>query len=152
MFLVVCYQWLKRVLHNMRTQYAHNMHNMHNMKTICTLHKLRCKLIICCPGNRSTYNRHQKQHHLFLFGVFQLKDYSFQNFARLLLSSRRRKKGDDGDVDEDGGDDDDDDINLHSGVVRLLDASHQAECQASTQSPTSAQSKDAPAMSLSLTS
>ena len=84
--------------------------------------------------------------------MFQLKDDSFQNFARLLLSSRRRKKGDYGDVDEDGGDDDGDNINLHSDVVRLLDASHQAECQASTQSPTSTQSKDAPAMSLSLTS
>ena len=69
-----------------------------------------------------------------------------------MLSSRKRQKGDDGYVDEDDVDDDGDDINLHSDVVRLLDASHQAECQASTQSPTSTQSKDAPAMSLSLTS
>ena len=108
--------------------------------------------VVIILEQRSTDNRHEKQHHLFLFGMFQLKDYLFKSFARLMLSSRRRQIGDDGDIDEDDVDEDDDNINLHSGVVRLLDASHQAECQASTQSPTSTQSKDAPAMSLSLTS
>ena len=49
MFVVVCYRWLKRVLQNIRTQYAHNMHNMHtqyednmhnmqNMRTQIALH------------------------------------------------------------------------------------------------------------------
>ena len=64
MFLVVCYQWndlcRKTVCHRAMisiAQYAHS--------------------VVIILEQRSTDNRHEKQHHLFLFGMLQLKDNLF---------------------------------------------------------------------------